>query len=116
MRVALAVLLGAGIAGLALVSEPRSFLFALAAMALGFPLAGAKAALDLIELNPADLAADALALAALGTAMARITTGDTMLIGTLLAVALAAQGIPLAVTMARCPRRSIPPPTPPGSA
>ncbi len=112
----LAALLGAGLAGLALISEPRSFLVAMGAMALGFLLAGAKAAVDLIALNPADLAADAVALAALGTALARITTGNAVLIGSLLACALVAQGIPLAVTMARCPRRSTPPPTQPGSA
>jgi hypothetical protein len=115
MRAVLATLLGAGVAGLALLAEPGSFLIALAAMALGFLLAGAKAAVDLIELNAADLAADVVGLAALGTALARITTGNAVLIAALLAVALAAQGIPLAATMARCLRRSIPPAMPPGS-
>jgi hypothetical protein len=116
VRVVLATLLGAGLAGLALVSQPRSLLIALAAMALGFLLAGAKTAVDLIDLDRAEVGADALTLAALATGLARITSGDPVLTGTLLAVALAAQGIPLAVRMARCPRRSTPPPMPPGSA
>jgi hypothetical protein len=116
VRVALATLLAAGLAGLVLLPEPGSFLIAMAVMALGFLLAGAKAAVDLIELNPADIAADGVTFAALGTALARISTGNALLIGALLAVALAAQGFPLAVRMARCPRRSTSPPMPPGSA
>jgi hypothetical protein len=113
MRIALAAVLGAGLLGLAVVAEPGSFLIALTAMLAGFLLAAAKAAIDLIDLNRADLAADALALAALGTALTLITTGDVLLVGSLLAVALAAQGLPLAVTMARCLRRSTSPPMPP---
>jgi hypothetical protein len=42
MRVALATLLAAGVAGLALLPEPGSFLPALLAMALGFLLSAAK--------------------------------------------------------------------------
>jgi hypothetical protein len=101
MRVVLATLLGAGLASLALLSEPGSFLFAFIALLGGFLLAGAKAAVDLIELTPSELAADALALASLALALTRITTGDAVLLSSLLAVALVAQGLPLAVRMAR---------------
>jgi hypothetical protein len=66
-----------------------------------------------IDLEPAHLTADALALVALGAALTRITTGDALPIGGLLAVAFAAQGVPLAATMARCLRRSTSPPMPP---
>jgi hypothetical protein len=113
VRVALAALLGAGVVGLALVAEPGSFAIAALAMLGGFLLAGAKTAIDLIDLNPADLTADAVTLAALGTGLALFTSGDALLVGGLLAAALAAQGLPLAVTMARCPHRSTSPPMPP---
>jgi len=101
MRVVLAVLLGAGVASLALLPEPGSLLIAFIALLLGFLLAGAKAAVDLIELTPGELAADAIALIALGLALTRVTTGDVVLVGSLLALAFVAQGLPLAVTMAR---------------
>jgi hypothetical protein len=101
MRVVLAALLGAGLASLVLLPEPRSLLIALIALLLGFLLAGGKAAVDLIELTPSELAADAIALIALALALTRVTTGDAVLLGSLLAVAFAAQGLPLAVTMAR---------------
>ena len=101
MRVVLAALLGAGVAALVLLAEPGSLLIAFIALLLGFLLAGAKAAVDLIELTPSELAADAVALIALGLALARVTTGDAVLVGSLLAVAFVAQGLPLAVTMAR---------------
>jgi hypothetical protein len=116
VRVILATVLGAGVAGLVAVPEPTSFLFGFAAMLLGFLLAGAKAAVDLIELTRAELAADAIALAALGLALTQITSGSTVRVGALIAVALVAQGFPRAVTMARCLRRSTSHPTPPGSA
>jgi hypothetical protein len=101
MRVVLAALLGGGVAALALLPEPGSLLIAFIALLLGFLLAGAKAAMNLIELTPSELAADAVALATLGLALTRVTTGDAVLVGSLLAVACAAQGLPLAVTMAR---------------
>jgi hypothetical protein len=101
MRVILATLLGAGVASLALLPEPGSLLIAFIVLLLGFLLAGAKAAVDLIELTPSELAADAVALITLGLALTRVTTGDAVLVGSLLAVAFVAQGLPLAVTMAR---------------
>ena len=116
MRIVLAALLGTGLLGLAVVAEPGSFLIAAIAMLVGFLLAAAKAAIDLIDLHPADLTADAVALAALGTGLALFTTGDALLVGGLLAAAFAAQGLPLAVTMARCPHRSTSPPMPPPCA
>jgi hypothetical protein len=116
MRVALAIVACAGLAALVLLTAPGSFLIAMPAIALGFLLAGAKAAVDLIELLPAELAADAVGFAALGLALTRITAGTAVLPAALLALALAAQGIPLAVRMARCPHRSTSPRMPPGSA
>ena len=101
MRVVLAVLLGAGVASLALLPEPGSLLIAFIALLLGFLLAGAKAAVDLIELTPSELTADLVALVALGFALTRVTTGNAVLVGSLLAVAFVAQGLPVAVTMAR---------------
>jgi uncharacterized membrane protein len=101
MRVVLAFLLGAGVASLVLLPEPGSLLIAFIALLLGFLLAGAKAAVDLIDLTASELAADAVALVTLGLALTRVTTGDAVLVGSLLAVASVAQGLPLAVTMAR---------------
>jgi hypothetical protein len=101
MRVVLAVLLGAGVASLAFLPEPGSLLIAFIALLLGFLLAGAKAAVDLIELTPSELTADVVALVALGFALTRVTTGNAALVGSLLAVAFVAQGLPVAVTMAR---------------
>lgn len=116
LRIVLAILLAAGAAALVLLAEPGSFLIAFAALLLGFLLAGAKSAVDLIELRPAELAADATTLGALGVALTQVTTGDALRIGALLGVALVAQAFPLAATMARCPHRSTSPPMPPGSA
>lgn len=116
MRIVLAALLGAGLAGLVALPEPGSFLIAMAVMLLGFLLAGARAAADLVDLIPSELTADALALVALATALARVTTGNALLIGALLALALVAQGFPRAVTMTGCLHRPTSPPTPPGSA
>jgi hypothetical protein len=113
VRAVLAVLSAAGVLALATVAEPGSFGLAALAALLGFLLASAKGAVDLVDLEPADLAADALALIALGAALTRVTTGDALLIGGLLTVACAAQGVPLAATMARCLRRSTSPPMPP---
>jgi hypothetical protein len=115
MRVVLATPAAAGLASLVLLTEPASFAVASLALLIGFLLAGAKGAVDLIDLHKADLAADALTLAALGVALTRITTGNALLLGALLATALVAQGIPLAATMARCLHRSMSPRMPPGS-
>jgi hypothetical protein len=116
MRPALAIAACAGLAALVLLPFPGSFLIAMPALVLGFMLAGAKTAVDLIELSPADLAADAIGFAALGLALTRITAGTAVLPAALLVLALVAQGIPLAVRMARCPHRSTSPRMPPGSA
>lgn len=95
LRALLASLLGLGVAGLAVLPEPGSLLLALVVMLLALLLVSAKLAVDLIELVAADLIADALGLLALGTALSRVTTGNRMLITTLLAGALAAQALPL---------------------
>jgi hypothetical protein len=116
MRVVLAALLGAGFVSLVALPAPGSFLIVALAMLLGFLLSGAKAAVDLVDLVPAELIADAVTLVTLGSALALIRTANAVLIAALLAVAVAAQGLPRAVTMARCLRRSTSPPTPPGSA
>jgi hypothetical protein len=97
MRILLATLLGIGVAGLAAVPEPASWLLALAIMLLAFLLAAAKLAVDLIELIPVQLAADAGTLVALAAALSRVTTGNRLLVVTLLAAALAAQALPSAV-------------------
>ena len=106
-RALLATLLGIGVAGLAVLPEPGSWLLALAIMLLAFLVVGAKLAVDLIELVPVDLVADAAALLAVGIALSRVTTGNRLLVTTLLALALVAQALPLASARAgnrRTPR------------
>jgi hypothetical protein len=95
LRALLASLLGIGVAGLVILPEPGSLLLGLVVMLLAFLLASAKLAVDLIELVPADLVADAAGLLAVGIALSRVTTGNRLLVTTLLAAALAAQALPL---------------------
>jgi hypothetical protein len=97
MRPLLATLLGIGVACVAFVPDPLGSLLALVAMLLAFLLASARLAVDLIELVPADLAADAAALVVLGIALGTITSGNRVLVAALMAGAFAAQALPTAV-------------------
>jgi hypothetical protein len=101
LRILLVALLAAAIAGLAVMPERPAFLVALLVLLLAFLLGAAKLAVDLIELIPSDLVADAATLVALGIAFTRITTGNRLLVGALVAVALATQAAALAEGRAR---------------
>ena len=72
MRLAIAALLVAGAASLAIVPAPGSFAIALPVMVATFLLGGARLALDLIELDAVELAADAGLLVAVGVALVQI--------------------------------------------
>ena len=95
MRILLAGVLGTGLATLLLAPVPTAFLLALQIMLIAFLLGAAKLAIDLIELIRADLIADATLLVTLGVAFTIFTGGDRLLLGTLLALALATQVVPL---------------------
>jgi hypothetical protein len=96
MRSLLAVLLAAGLVGLVAAPERPALLIAVLFMLPAFLLGGAKLAVDLIELVPADLIADAALLAALGAAFTTISMGNRLLVGALLAAAFATQAVRLA--------------------
>jgi hypothetical protein len=97
MRILLVVLLAAGVAGLAVGREPLALLVGLLVMLLAFLIGAAKLAIDLIELSPRDLLADAIALAAVAVALTQITSASRVVIGSLLALALVAQACALAL-------------------
>ncbi len=96
MRILLAVLLALALAVLVAAPARTALAVAMLAMLLAFLLGSAKLAIDLIDLIPAQLAADAALLVALGGAFALVTTGSRLVIGALIAVALATQTVPLA--------------------
>ena len=103
LRILLVVLLGAGVAALAFAPELSALIAVLFfVLPVAFLLAGAKLALDLI---PSDLVADAALLVLLGIAFTRITTANRLLVGAIVAAALATQLVPLVVSWAR-PRAS----------
>lgn len=104
MRILLAVLLAAGLAGLILAPMPASFLVAVLFALPAFLLGAAKLAIDLIELVRADLIADAALLVALGALFVSFSMGNRAVIGALLAAALATQVVRLASTRRARPR------------
>ena len=95
MRILLAGVLGIGLATLLVAPVPANFLLALQIMLIAFLLGAAKLAIDLIDLLPRDLIADATLLVTLGISFMVFTGGDRLLLGTLLALALATQVVPL---------------------
>ena len=102
LRIVLVALLGAGVAALAFAPELSALIATLFfVLPVAFLLAGAKLALDLIELIPSDLVADTALLVLLCIAFTRITTANRLLVGAIVAAALATQLVPLVVSWAR---------------
>jgi hypothetical protein len=101
MRPLLATFLGIGAASAIFLPDPLGSLLALVIMLLAFLLGAAKLAVDLIELIPADLVADAAVVVIVGIALTRITSGSGVLVGALLAAALVAEALPPAVERVR---------------
>lgn len=95
MRILLAGVLGTGLATLFVAPVPAAFLLALQIMLIAFLLGAAKLAVDLIELFRLDLIADLTLLVTLGFAFTIFAGGDRLLLGVLLAIALATQVVPL---------------------
>ena len=83
---------------------PASFLVAVLFALPAFLLGAAKLAIDLIELIRADLIADAALLVALGALFVSFSMGNRVVIGALLAAALATQVVRLASTRRARPR------------
>jgi hypothetical protein len=94
MRVAIASLLALGVLGLVVVPEPSSFLIALLVMVVVFLLAAARLAVDLIDLSPAALLADAGVLLAIGVALSQIPLGNVLLTVVLFVVGITTQVVP----------------------
>jgi hypothetical protein len=97
MRAVLAVLPAAGVAGLVAAPERPALMLALLVLLLVFLLSCSKLAMDLVELSPGELAADAGALAAAVAGLTQISSAGRPLLGALLLLALAAQALPLAL-------------------
>lgn len=91
MRLAIAALLVVGAASLAIVPAPGSFAIALPVMVATFLLGGARLALDLIELDAVELAADVGLLVAVGVALVQVPIGNTALTAILLLAGAATQ-------------------------
>jgi len=91
VRVVLIVLLAVAATGYATGGAPPLLLGALLAAVLGFLVGWALLAVDLIELRPTLVIADAVTLAAFFAAALRITNDDRRLTAVLLATALVTQ-------------------------
>jgi hypothetical protein len=94
MRVVISVLLAVGVLGLVVVPEPSSFLIALLVMVAVFLLGAATIAIDLIELSPPALLADAAVLLVVGLALSQIPLGNVVLTVVLFVVGITTQVIP----------------------
>ena len=94
MRALLATLLVLGTLALLVVPEPGSFLLALLVMLAVFLLGAAKLAIDLIELEPLELATDVAVLVAVGIALSQIPLGNALLTEALFVVGLACLALP----------------------
>src|SRR4051812_13983144 len=101
MRAVLAVLLAAGTAALAAAPERTGLMLALLVLVLVFLLGSSKLAIDLIELVPAELGADAVALVAAILGLTQIASAGRPLLAALLVLALGAQAVPLALRRRR---------------
>jgi hypothetical protein len=95
VRILLAALLAVALAVVVAAPGRVAPAIALLVLVLAYLHGSAKLAIDLIELIPVELAADAALLVALALALTRVTAGGRLLIGALIAVALATQTVPL---------------------
>jgi hypothetical protein len=107
VRLAIAGLLVVGAGALVVVAAPGSFAIAFPVMIVTFLLGAARLALDLIELDAVELAADVVLLVAVGVALVQIPVGNTALTAILFLVGAATQLLPRArAAVTRVPRRT----------
>ena len=96
MRILLVAVLAAGVAGVSVIPELQALLVGMLVMLVAFLLGAAKLAIDLIDLERADLIADAVLVATLGIALTQVSAGNRLLDIAVIALALAAQVAALA--------------------
>ncbi len=96
MRLVLVVVLGLGVVGVSVIPELQALLIGMLVMLIGFLLGAAKLATDLIDLERADLIADAVLVLTLGIALTQVSAGNRLLDVAVIAVALATQVVALA--------------------
>jgi len=96
VRILLVAVLAAGVAGVSVIPELQALLVGMLVMLVAFLLGAAKLAIDLIDLERADLIADAVLVATLGIALTQISAGNRLLDVAVIALALAAQVAALA--------------------
>jgi hypothetical protein len=97
VRALLAVLLAIGIVTLVVLPQPGSYLIALLVMLAVFLIAAARLAIDLVELDPVELLADAGLLVATGFALTQVPLGNAHLTEWLFAAGIVTQVVPLAL-------------------
>jgi len=96
VRILLVIVLAAGVAGVSVIPELQALLVGMLVMLVAFLLGAAKLAIDLIDLERADLIADAVLVATLGIALTQVSAGNRLLDVAVIALALAAQVAALA--------------------
>jgi hypothetical protein len=96
VRILLVAVLAAGLAGVSVIPELQALLVGMLVMLVAFLLGAAKLAIDLIDLERADLIADAVLVATLGIALTQVSAGNRLLDVAVIALALAAQVAALA--------------------
>jgi hypothetical protein len=96
VRILLAALLAVALAVVVVAPARTGLAVAMLVLLVVFLLGSAKLAIDLIELIPLELAADGALLAALALAFTRVPSAGRLLVGALIALALATQVVPLA--------------------
>jgi hypothetical protein len=97
VRGVLLVLLALGVLELLILPEIAALLIAMLVMLVSLLLAAAKLAIDLVDLERADLIADGLLVVVLGFACTQTAGGDRLIDAGLLALALATQVVALAL-------------------
>jgi hypothetical protein len=100
VRPLLVALLAAGVVALLVLAEPGSLLIALLVMLVVFLAGTAKLAIDLVELEPRDLVADAALLVVIGVALSQIPIGSSRLTEALFVLGIATQAVPLVLARA----------------
>ncbi len=95
------MLLAAGVAGVSVIPELQALLVGMLVMLIAFLLGAAKLAIDLIDLERADLIADGALVALLGVALTQISAGSRLLDVAVIAVALVTQVVAMALNRSR---------------
>ena len=101
MRIALATLLVVGAAGFVVVQPPTSVLAGALPILLAFFLGWIRFAVDLVDLEPAELVADVAAPVAVVLGFWLGTTGSTWEVAVVLVAGAAAQALPRAARARR---------------